>query len=103
MAQITTLTRSARTKANEAALQAHAREQASKALLTAQAAVGDGMRLRFTIELLDAVTDALAGLEGPDVTAARLSAKAGRLYPFTASIREERIARAEAVMGRVAG
>lgn len=91
-----TVARRGRAKAEEAALQAHARAHARMAVRVATEARCVAQRLRLTCALFDAVADALAEIEGADVTGPRLSAKAGQIYPYTASPRDLRAADADA-------
>lgn len=93
---VTRLTRRGRARAAEATLQARAYAEARKTVLALHEGRCVAQRLRLSIALFDAVAEALADLEGPDVTGPRCAAKAGQLYPYTPNIRDERFARADA-------
>lgn len=75
------LTRRSLRKAQDAASQAKAQSDANKAVLAALAGHSGPERLRRADAILDAAITAHAAIHGADVTAPKLSATSGRIFP----------------------
>jgi hypothetical protein len=98
MTRVLQLTRRGQTKAQEAAAEARAQSEANRLVLKALEGIHGPEQLRRADAVLDAAITAHAALHGPEVTAPKLSATSGRIYPATISPKDEKFARADAKM-----